>query len=914
MAQSLTLKIKGLYTSLNELSEVPEGALLRADNIDILKDSIAEPRRGFERLSAGYSDSSHRTDRTWFFQDKQFAHHGATLGSATTVSYLSGGAWTSVGSFAAPTGAKIRNLLANQNCYFTTSAGVRKLDAYNATSTLAGAYKALDLTTAVSSSSSTWLADTYAVAYRLVWGIKDANGNVVLGAPSQREVFTNNAGSQKAVDVTATIPSGITTAWFYQLYRSAAVDNSSGDAEPSDELGLVYEGNPSSAEITAGSLTITDIVPDALRGATIYTAASQEGLANQNERPPLCKDFAVFRDTVFFANTTSKHRFYLTLLSVGSSAGVQADDTVTIGGVTYTAKNAETVASAQFRAYAAGSFTFADADVNTGDDTITENGHPLQDGDAVTVSNSGGALPGGLAAATTYYVVSRAANTFKLATTKGGAAVDITSAAGGGTHTLTYGGSASQNIRNTALSLVRVINQYSSSTVYAYYLSGVDDLPGKILLEERSIGGAAFGVASSRTTCWNPTLTSTESDNESENDNFKNGLQWSKQFQPESAPLPNFVQVGSKDSAILRIIPLKDALLIFKEDGIYRLTGYYPSFTVELFDSSAVLLAAESAAVLNNQIFCLTDQGVTVVSDGVKVISRPIEQDLLQLFGASLSDVRTTSWGIGYETDRKYYLFMVSAAGETAPTQAFVYNVFTNTWVRHTLRSSCGVVEENRLYIADSASNYILKDRKSYSYLDYADFAAAATITAINGSVISLSAGTDLVAAGDILYQSSTVFSIITAVDSINSTVTVQTNPGFAASSADLLKAIDCDMQWAPITTGNPAIQKHYHTVALIFKTDFQGTGYVTFSSDLSQFDESVPLTGTSLGAWGLFNWGQAPWGGESLKRPIRQWIPLAKQRSSQLTVSFQHSYGFSSWQLQGISVFGEPGTERFSR
>lgn len=826
MAQSLLLKIKGLFTSLNELSEVPEGALLEADNIDILKDSIAEPRRGFERLAAGYSTGAHRTDRTWFYQDKQFAHHG-TYGAAATVSYLDSGTWTSAGSFSAPSGAKLRNLVANQNLLFSSSAGVQKLDAYNGTATLAGAFKALDLQAALASSTGSAVATASAVAYRILWGIKDANGNLVTGAPSQREVITNGSGDTKDIDITATIPAGITTAWFYQLYRSAAVASG---IEPNDELGLVYEGNPDSTAITNGYVSITDIVPDALRGATIYTASSQEGLVNGNERPPLAKDMAFFRDTVFYANTVTKHRFYLTLLAVGSPNGIVNDDTITIGGVAYTGKATESIAAAEF--------------------------------DVVT------------------------------------------------------GGSASQNIRDTALSLVRVINRHTSSTVYAYYLSGPDDLPGMILLEERGIGGNEFAVISSRATCWNPSLASSGTDDTSTNDTYVNGLYWSKQNQPESVPLPNFVAVGSKNAAILRIIPLKDALFIFKEDGIYRLTGFYPNFTIELFDSSAILLAPESAAVLNNQIFCLTDQGVTVVSDGVKVISRPIEQDLLQLFGASLDNVKSFSWGLGYETDRKYYLFTISNAADTSPTQAYVYNVFTSSWVRHTLKATCGVVDDDRrLYIADGLSNFILKERKNYTYLDYADYGSATSITAIAGNVVTISSGSDTLAVGDILFQSNTKFAVITAVNTIDSTVTVVTDPGFTVASADLLKAISCNIKWAPITTGNPAIQKQYHTATLLFKSDFQGTGYFTFSSDLSQYEESVPLAGTSIGAWGLFTWGDgAPWGGVSLKRPVRQWIPRDKQRSSQLTVSFQHAYGFSSWQLQGLSVFGEPGTERIGK
>jgi hypothetical protein len=83
------------------------------------------------------------------------------------------------------------------------------------------------------------------------------------------------------------------------------------------------------------------------------------------------------------------------------------------------------------------SATFVDAAVSTSADTVTVPGHGLREGDTVRFTNSGGALPGGLTSGTVYYVVSPTATTFKVSTTSGGSAVNISSAAGGGTHTVT---------------------------------------------------------------------------------------------------------------------------------------------------------------------------------------------------------------------------------------------------------------------------------------------------------------------------------------------------------------------------------------------------------------------------------------------------------------------------------------------
>jgi hypothetical protein len=742
-----------------------------------------------------------------------------------------------------------------------------------------------------------------------LWGYRDANDNLILGAPSQREQITNYSGATKALDVRVTIPSGVTTSWFYQLYRAAAVTGS----DPSDEMGLVYEGNPTAGEITAGYLTITDITPDALRGATLYTSSSQEGLAAQNERPPMCKDIAVYKNSTFYANTTSKHRYYLTLLAAGGSNGLVVDNTVTLGGIAYTAKLVENSATPNFRVYLSGSFTFADADVSTGNDTITENSHGMQDGDVVTLTTTG-TLPAGLALSTTYYVVSAAANTFKLSLTRAGSAVDITSAAGGGTHTVTYGNSASQNIRDTALSLVRVINQHTSSTVYAYYLSGPDDLPGKILLEERSLGGSSFAAISSNATCWNPALPSSGTTESSTNDRYKNAIYFSKASQPEAVPLTNFFFAGSADKEILRILPLRDSLFILKEDGIYKLSGSdTASFRVDQFDATTKLIGPETAVVLNNQIMALTDQGVVAISDsGVQVKSRPIEYTLLSLQGVSLSNLKNLSFAIAYESERKYLLFIPELADDTTATQCYVYNTFTDSWVKWTIENTCGGVNpaDDKLYLGDADSKYVLQERKTYSYTDHVDFGFTSTISAVSTTSLTMS-GSDAIAVGDIIYQSATIFATVTAVNSGTGAVTVDNDASFTVASATVYKAITSAVAWVPFTLGNPGMQKQFREATVLFKKDFTGSAELVFTSDISVDEETEDLTGTEVGLWGLFGWGEVPWGGVSVRRPIRVYVPLNKQRCAQLTVEFRHSTGYGDYQLNGISLIANQMSER---
>lgn len=68
--------------------------------------------------------------------------------------------------------------------------------------------------------------------------------------------------------------------------------------------------------------------------------------------------------------------------------------------------------------------------IDTGTDTLTSNSHGLADGTAVKIYATT-TIPAGLSATRIYYVRDTATNTFKLATSAGGTAVDITSAGSG---------------------------------------------------------------------------------------------------------------------------------------------------------------------------------------------------------------------------------------------------------------------------------------------------------------------------------------------------------------------------------------------------------------------------------------------------------------------------------------------------
>ena len=910
MGQQLNIQIKGLFTADSDISSVPPGSLYVADNVIIDRENVAEPRRGFDYLKHGspsvkssFSNIAYRPNKIFFYGNKilsqystaRFGYHDDTSGWVETSTSISPPSET----------VPCRSAQANQNLYVTTSNGVYKIDSYSATPKLLGCPAGLDTKASVAvAPSSTWLTNNHRTAYRIVWGIKDANNNLILGAPSQREALTNTTGATCSVQLVFTVPATVTTAHFYQVYRAASVDNTTTVVEPSDEMGLVYEGNPTSGDISNGYVTVVDLTPDTLRGATIYTAQSQEGIANANYPPPLAQDLSVFRNCLFYGNTQTVQQYNLTLLGTGSPNGVQVGDTLTINGITFTAASSENIASRQFKVSTVFTLTTTGT-ISNGSTSMTSvaNTTGLETGQLITGSN----IPSGT------YITNIAGSTVTMS-------LPATANATGQSVTFT-GLSASQAIRETSLSLVRVINRYSSSTLYAYYMSGTTDLPGKLLIQARTLSAAKFYATSSRAACWSPALPTSGTTQASTNDQLKNGLFFSKSSQPEAVPLANYLLVGSADKNILRVLALRDSLFVLKEDGAFRVYGTDPSnFQVVLLDNTSNIIAPETAVTLNNQIYALTSQGVVAVSEtGASIVSNPIENLLTDLTAVNYATLQQKSFGVAYESQRTYYLWVIESAADTYPTQYFRYNYINSVWTRGTLPKLCGGVNptDDKLYLGNVGEAIIDVERKKLNFTDYADYSSTQTISAVDGTKVTISAA-DTVQVGGIIYQSDSVFGEVVAVDAVGGTVTTSLPIGFSLASADVLNPINASIEWVPATLGNPAMSKHIREAAFLFQSDFNGTATVGFSTDVSPDILYETLQGMQSGGWGMFAWGGpsetplgALWGGDNRRRPVRVLIPRNHQRCSLLNITFSHSIGFAPWLLQGVSIIGEGIGER---
>jgi hypothetical protein len=719
----------------------------------------------------------------------------------------------------------------------------------------------------------------------------------------------NNSIQGKNVDVTFSVPEGITPSHFYQVYRTAA--SAGADIDPGDDCGLVYEDNPTAAQIIAGTITITDETTDDFRGADLYTNPRQEGILQANEPPPWAKDITIYKNMMFYANTKTPQKKQLSLFGTAGLIGT----TITIAGVDYDFEATENVSIGQV--------------------AVETSGTPAQNADA------------------------------------------------------------------TARSLVKVINRYPSNTsVYAYYISGTDDVPGQLLLEARNLDVAQFNIQLSDATVgnnnFNPSIGT--SPITSDNETTKNRIYYSKQNQFEAVPLTNYFNVGSGDKDIIRVVPLRDSLFVLKTDGVYRITGNTPNnLNLTLFDSTAEIKGPETIAIGNNQINAFSSQGVVSISDtGISILSRPVENTILPI--VNFSNLNNTAFAIFYQTDRKYILFLPKTEEDTTATLAWVYNNVTNAWVTWDIAKTCGLVNtaDDRLYLGASDVNSLEIERKSYSRADHCDREFELVISEFDAETNTVKVGNVLdVAIGDVLVQTQTftngksgdIIAISTSgvvtsdndliegdyvtisgsnstpsadgvwqainvtatsfelgtsfsgagtagawtsglmttyegeaegsvidIDFTNNILTLDLTYPYELGNVTVYKAFETKIVWAPEHAGNVGAIKQFSEATLRFRKSRVTTPVIGFNSELQRGVETVELIGPGLGTWGYFPWGAVPWGGESEQRGFRTYIPLGKQRCAILNCQFTHKVAREDWQLEGLTLVVQPSSQRINR
>ncbi len=897
-AKQLLLKAKGYHTSNNPFSEVQDGAMTKAQNCVIDFPGKTSPRRGFEKLtetlpSAAYATVSYNDTLVFHAPSNDTLYKWDDTTGDTAYS----------GTYAEPSSSRVRFLNSKQNLYFNTTVGLYRLESLSSTPEKAGVLRMPDPIPTLVTTTPTWLPNTYQTAYRVLVGKVDANTNLLLGEPSGPIRVVNTGGAARSVSLDCYLPGGLTANHFVRFYRTKASDPALIES-PGDEYQLVQEVQITAGDLSTGIVTFVDTYEDNVLGEPLYTNATQDGILASNTAPPLSKDVVEFKGHTLYLNTSHRHALDLSLVARPADGS-----TIKIAGHYYEFDDSTTGWTTANYISKVGRLNTADLADDIEDMTINLVGAI---NDVVRRSFLGSTLPASNTVGAYYNTpFEDFPGSFRLVDhSVGGSAFYVTASTPGN-----WFKQPPKEVHIIGLSRAGTVVTGTTSEAHGFSIGNVLALTAQSASANFAVGNKTLTAASGTTFTYTEagaavtevvsyncsvssvSLTALASNNAA----LPNGIGVSRLNQPESVPYANFREIGAKGSSILRGAALKDAAFIFKQDGLWVITGEgINSFRFEMFDPTTKLIAPESVVVLGNAVYALTNQGfVRITPDGgVTILSRNFEDNVQDLvLESTASGLTANCWAVGYESDRKYIVTWPSAiASET--TKTWVYNILTNTWTKWVMSESynCGIVSpaNDKLYMV---STNVARERKTRTYMDHADTSSAVNIEDVPEVNTLEFLSTSAMAAGDALVQGAFKCRI-TSIDSAT-IVTVDNSTGFTAGAATLYKAFAVQVEWVVQTGQDPGKDKHWQELEV----------FLGATSNLRQFYVD---TATENGAGTDVTITYATLSALTFPNSLRVDLDRNVRRSSQLIIGITHTGALEELALHGVGMLYRTTSDRF--
>jgi hypothetical protein len=702
MSQKLELEFKGLATAAGQLG-APPGSLTVAKNVNFPVPGLVEKRVGLETRAYKFGGCAWK-----FISTKQLGGNLLmNIGNGTAGSSLQYGTGASgPTAISTPDGTSFSNTATDRmraavslKTHFLTSSRAPARVESDLTMSWAGMPRAPGAYSAsLAATATTWLAVGSAVAYRVVWGTVDADGVERVSAPSGRRVVANIA----------------TTTGYTGAARSVFLNVTI----------------PKKADTTGTAITTAWFV-------RVYRSfASVVATGEPNDELQLCYQVNVSAGEI-------------------ASGAVGVTDTCpesTLGGFLYT----NTVSGGDLGSSVIARLPPGTPGLVSGNDRpplakeVAAFADSLWWGNFTTLQRLQVSLlavgAAGLAVGDVVTV----------------AGINFTGVAGAPANTLQFTvelglASTSLNVRATANNLVAAVNAEPTQVLVTAAYVGSDASPGTIgamLFEARRSDAAAFTFTTSgAVTPFLPQASLT-----SKQDTWNNGVAISKPFQGDAVPPANYLRVGRNDTTIQAMVPLRDALFIFTDDGIYWARGNSPAdFVIESFDTTFRLLNRESASACGDAIYAWGYEGIAKITNGgVEYIDIPIRNYV----AAAVSNFQPVkSWPItsfqarafstAYRIARRVLFFYPRSSYSYACSEALVYNIVTGAWSVYTYNGSgdeafcaknCAAVRvsDELLHAGEWSSGsdtYMYADRADMSSTDYVDSDSAANYQSVTSTL-----------------------------------------------------------------------------------------------------------------------------------------------------------------------------------
>lgn len=832
----------------------------------------------------------------------------------------------------------------------------------------------LDLTLTVGSTGSGFLANSTQCAYRVVFGIRDGNNRVFLGAPGGRYTVSNTSGSAQNVTVRLTMPSeagytftanttissttmsavssaanivsghrlygtgiaagtyvqphasfptsltlstaatangtGITvtaTRLFYQVYRTNPVSTSVVD--PGDEMFLVYEDYFNATDVTNGYAEVIDYLPANLGGTGLYTNASSEGPSQANSPCEAINDGAgtgkarglltQFAGCTFGAVFRPRLSTNINLLSVLTETGLNAR---AFTGDTNASTTVSSVSS--FTGLAVGQrISGTDMAAGTTITALNSGGGTLTLSQAATGTTVGASLVAGdilTIDGVEYY----AHNAESIANREFLVSVSAT---------------ASIAIRDTCLSFVRVFNRSASTTrFYAHYRSLAEDYPGEVYIVARSDRSTATRTikAGSHGTAWEPNLTA-PLNFLSTPDNGK--VTYSKPNKPLAWPAANSVSLP-EGALVTGFSSLRGALLVWSTRGLYRITGSYGNFRLELMDASLISGRDESsisywfgAEVLGDYAYSITTKGLTQASEaGSRVVSDNVNPMLLYTAG-NTAEI--------FVDPINQWVFVPMPTASSLGT--LVYHAKYDLWTEWANQFKHGVLGHrsglSRLhFVGDTAHSKTTSGVNDTSYAQVFDSSSSGInviITAVTATTVTIEE-TQYAVVGNVLLNSlfeahQTILSVVGGV------CTVTDATGFSVSTGSVLLGFTSTALYNPPDASSVSVTSSSAHV-IMDTSDINYLGMDNVFPNGPGKDVVIPVaficrTNTDAGVEQVSSSSKAFYPTTS-PEDVRFVVPKNAQRFNSVLPGFTAGICFQRPRFIGIDVDYQPVSDRTKR
>jgi len=709
----------GLYTDPGPFSAAPDGALVEAQNVTLLRDGLLEPRPGFTlQADSGVSEYDIISHGTYVEDVGEFVWYNSAF-SGWTVRRDATDTITGPTDF---THGKINAQYVKGRLLFTSNEGVCEMpqDSGDTIAYRAGLPQPTQIMAYAKADADGWLVDDDLVGYRFVFKRTRSDGTVMRSAPSSI-IYVRYSSSSGAYPNAYPIIDGTDFGYTDVLYD---VDSTFDTLIDGDEL-EIYRGpktnDPTEEEPVDDEMMLRAVVPivsgaiepfadnlddGAWSGAPLYTNSTQEGILQGHYRPNYARDIALYNGMTMLAGQRSPQRIALQLNAIGNTAWSYGTVFGNTSPLVALVAGATTITTGE--PFVSGITIGMDVTMDGSiygsfpgyTDTYFTAGTVVTNVDlaTLTITLSKPILATNASIRVTFWdwlEVSDSTGSFKIygseAFFSGNEYFFLTEESRRSSTNMYFGGYPSLEYKfNNSSARIKDIR---------LLCSGLTNRRGITLFFERaSFSSDPFTITSTKPLAFDRYV-DTVTGVTSAQDGNGSRLTISKTDIPDAYPLLNYIDIGNLSSDIVRVIPAQNTLLVFKEDGIYQVFGNDPSsLSVELLDSTIwpvdTLRSGNWFASLGSNVFMMSSSGPVVVSDiSVTPIGAPIMETFREMFGQSfknLADGDTFYVSAGACPSMPYVMFSYAEQGaqelDPETSLSFVFNTDNGTWTTWTQR------------------------------------------------------------------------------------------------------------------------------------------------------------------------------------------------------------------------------------